>query len=105
MEVKKLFGLKIREYRKRKELTQAQLAELVNIDNKHISSIELGKNFPSAELIGRFSEALGIEPKELFEFYHHQEPADLKQSIVNMLDSLNDDQLKYTFKYIRSCII
>ena len=69
-EIKSLFGKKIKDYRKKRHLTQAQLAELVNVDDKHISCIESGKNFPSADLIERFSTALNVEPKDLFEFYH-----------------------------------
>lgn len=49
--IKILFGKKIKEYRKKKKLTQAQLAEFVNVDDKHISCIESGKNFPSPDLI------------------------------------------------------
>ena len=105
MDIKKLFGLRIKEYRKKKGLTQAQLAEIVNVDGKHISRIELGNNFPSAELIARFANVLDIEPKELFEFYHHQEPIDLKQSITQILEILSKEQLEATYKYIRSFII
>ena len=36
------FGLNVVYYRKRKKLTQLQLAELVDIDRSHISAIELG---------------------------------------------------------------
>ena len=36
------FGLNVVYYRKRKRLTQLQLAELVDIDRSHISAIELG---------------------------------------------------------------
>ena len=45
--IKVLFGRKIREYRKKKNLTQAHLTKLVNVDDKHISCIESGKNFLS----------------------------------------------------------
>ena len=36
------FGLNVVYYRKRKKLTQLQLAELIDIDRSHISAIELG---------------------------------------------------------------
>ena len=65
--IKILFGKKIKELRKKHNYTQAQLAEIVNVDDKHISCIESGKNFPSADLIYRLSCALGVEVKDLFE--------------------------------------
>lgn len=100
--IKILFGRKIKEYRKRKKLTQAQLAEMVNVDDKHISCIESGKNFPSPDLIDRFATALGVEPKDLFEFYHLQTPENLKEEIVKMLDSLTEEDLTLIYKCVRT---
>lgn len=103
--IKILFGRKIKEYRKRKHYTQAQLAELVNVDDKHISCIESGKNFPSPELIERFSLALSVEPKDLFEFYHLQNSNDLKSEIISMLDNISDEELVLTYKYLRTFLL
>lgn len=62
------FGLNVVYYRKRKKLTQLQLAELVNVDRSHISAIELGKVGVSFDVIFRICEVLEISPKELFDF-------------------------------------
>ena len=103
--IKELFGKKIKEYRKNRGLTQAQLAEMVNVDDKHISCIESGKNFPSADLIERFSTALGVEPKDLFEFYYLQDTSDLKESIAKMLEKLDYNELSLTHKYVRTFML
>lgn len=105
MHIKNLFGRKIKECRKRKKLTQAQLAELVNVEDKHISCIESGKNFPSPDLIVRFAASLDVEPKDLFEFYHLQDPDDLKTDIISMLDKLNQDELSLAHKYVRTFLL
>jgi transcriptional regulator with XRE-family HTH domain len=62
------FGLNVVYYRKAKRLTQLQLAEMVDIDRSHISAIELGNVGVSMDVIFRLSDALGITPKELFDF-------------------------------------
>ena len=62
------FGLNVVYYRKRKRLTQLQLAELVDIDRSHISAIELGNVDVSLDVIFRLCEVLEITPKELFDF-------------------------------------
>ena len=62
------FGLNVVYYRKRKKLTQLQLAEIVDIDRSHISAIELGNVGVSMDLIFRLSDALDIKPKDLFDF-------------------------------------
>lgn len=105
MNIKQLFGKKIKEYRKKKNLTQAQLAELVNVDDKHISCIESGKNFPSADLIERLALSLEVEPKDLFEFYYLQDTKDLKSDINNMVAKLNQEELVLTHKYIRTFLL
>lgn len=62
------FGLNVVFYRKRKKLTQLQLAELVDIDRSHISAIELGNVGVSFDVIFKLCEVLEITPKELFDF-------------------------------------
>ena len=103
--IKILFGRKIKEYRKKKNLTQAQLAELVIVDDKHISCIESGKNFPSPDLIERLATSLDVEPKDLFEFYYLQDLEDLKSDIIKMLDKLNNDELALAHKYVRTFLL
>lgn len=62
------FGLNIVYYRKKKKLTQLQLAELVDVDRSHISAIELGNVGVSMDVIFKLSDVLGVAPKELFDF-------------------------------------
>jgi transcriptional regulator with XRE-family HTH domain len=51
--------------RRRKPLTQVQLAELANVDQTYISLIERGLRTPSDEIKQRLAEALGIAPSKL----------------------------------------
>ena len=62
------FGLNVVFYRKKRKLTQLQLAELADIDRSHISAIELGKVGVSFDLIFKLCGVLEVEPKELFDF-------------------------------------
>lgn len=62
------FGLNVVYYRKRKKLTQLQLAELVDIDRSHISAIELGNVGVSFDVLFKLCEVLEITPKQLFDF-------------------------------------
>ena len=62
------FGLNIVYYRKRKKLTQLQLAELVNVDRSHTSAMELGNVGVSFDVLFKICEVLDITPKELFDF-------------------------------------
>ncbi len=62
------FGLNVVYYRKRKKLTQLQLAELIDVDRSHISAIELGNVGVSFDVIFKMCEVLEITPKQLFDF-------------------------------------
>ena len=62
------FGLNIVYYRKKKKLTQLQLAELVEVDRSHISAIELGKVGVSFDVLFKLCEVLDVSPKDLFDF-------------------------------------
>ena len=62
------FGLNVVYYRKKKKLTQLQLAELAEGDRSHISAIELGNVGVSMDVIFKMCEVLEIQPKDLFDF-------------------------------------
>ncbi|MCL2083954.1 MAG: helix-turn-helix domain-containing protein [Oscillospiraceae bacterium] len=63
-------ALNIAFYRKRKRLTQLQLAEKLEISRTHISNIE-APNYPvsfSMSLLFDIADALDVEPESLFHF-------------------------------------
>ena len=62
------FGLNVVYFRKRKRLTQLQLAELVDVDRSHISAIELGNVGVSFDVLFKLCEVLEVTPKEMMDF-------------------------------------
>lgn len=62
------FGLNVVYYRKKKRLSQTQLAELVDIHRTYVSSIELGKVSVSFDVLFKLAEVLEVSPSKLFEF-------------------------------------
>ncbi len=61
-------GLNIAFYRKKKGLTQAQLAEKLNISLSHVGGIEQGKHSAALDLIWKICDILEIPPEDLFTF-------------------------------------
>ncbi len=68
IEAYKNLGLNIAFYRKKKGLTQLQLAELLDIDRSHMSGIELASVGVSLDVVFGLCEVLNITPRELFDF-------------------------------------
>lgn len=66
MVVKQLFGQNLHTYRKLRKLSQEQLAEKLDISVKHLSTMETGKVFASAELIEKIARELDISISALF---------------------------------------
>ena len=59
---------RIKEFRARHDLTQAQLAELLGVRRETISFIEQGKYNPSLRLAHRIAQALHSSLDELYIF-------------------------------------
>ena len=61
-----IFTKNLRNLRRKCGLTQAELAEKVNVSTHHIGMIETSRNYPALELVERIANVLGIEVYELF---------------------------------------
>ena len=63
----KKLGKNITKIRKRKKLTQVQLADIANMDDSSIRRIESGRNNSSIVILLRLAEALEVTLKELID--------------------------------------
>ena len=66
--INKELGKKIRELRKKKELTQEDLAYKAGLDYSYINQIENGKRNPSMEAVEKIAKALGVKVQALVSF-------------------------------------
>ena len=66
MDVKVFFGANLKHYRKKKHLSQEKLSEKVDISVMHLSKIERGLTFVSADLLEKLVESLEITTAHLF---------------------------------------
>lgn len=56
----------LKRYRKENKLSQMALAEKCGTSASYIGEIEIGKKFPSVEMVQKFADALNIKPYKLF---------------------------------------
>ena len=61
-------GFKLRHVRESQKMTQKQLSELSGLSTAFISQIERGKTDPSWSSLKKFSAALNIKIKDLFDY-------------------------------------
>lgn len=89
MNVKKIFGNNIHKYRKKKKFSQEKLAEKLEISVKHLSNIETGKVFASAELIETIALVLEVSVSALF---YSPEEKSLDDSDISKIEKILDEE-------------
>lgn len=103
-DLKKQFGKRIKELREIKKYSQEQLAEIVNMESRHISRIETGNSFTTIENINAIANALNVNISELFDFEHKQNNQIMKEEIVKIIQALNNKETELIYRIIK-CII
>lgn len=101
MDTKKLIGARIKELRKQAGLTQEQLGELVDLDARHLSRLEVGKHFPSLDSLERIAVALNVPLAEFFQFSTDESSAALRAYISRFVKGANVAQLRLAVKAIK----
>ena len=101
MDTKKLLGLKIREIRRSRKITQEKLSEIIDMDNGYISKVEAGQNFPSLKTLEKIASVLDVELVDFFHFTQDKE-IDYKSEINKIYDRLNKDMQYTLYKVVKS---
>jgi XRE family transcriptional regulator, regulator of sulfur utilization len=95
MELRELFGGKVRALRQAKRLTQEQLGERANLHNTYIGAIERAETNLSMDNIGKLARGLDIEPGELFRFSSQNVPVgEQEKMLLEVLELLRDCEQK-----------
>ena len=89
MGIKSVFGTNIKYYRKKKKLSQEELSEQVGITPKHLSTIETGATFVSADLLERLTKRLGVSASALFYTVKEKSTDD---SMLTIIDKIVDQE-------------
>ena len=104
MSIKNLLGQRIKELRVKNKLTQDKLAELVNIDPKHQSCIETGRNFPSSNLLDKYCEVFNIEICEILTIDYLQNREILEKRLFELITKSSDKDFKTIYRVITSIL-
>lgn len=102
MNEKKLIGLRIKELRKSKGLSQEELAEKAETSQNYLSRIECGKENPTLDMLIKLSHALEVEMWEMFDFGHVLSRKELKETVQSFAKTTDEPTLRLAFKIIRA---
>lgn len=99
MSIKNELGKKIKRMRIAKGYTQEKLAEVIDISQKALSSIEVGENFVKAETLDKILLAFDITAEELFSTNHLKEPDELLKMINKNIAQIGENSEKLEIIY------
>ena len=86
-------GQRIQKYRKQKNLTQEQLAEITGISQKHISRLERGIHTPHFDMIIKIAKALDVPADAFIEDLSEDNINIFLQHIKGDLEGMSQNQL------------
>ncbi len=100
----KLFGKRVKELRKKNNLTQEQLAEKIGVYQKQIGNIETGVCFTTFQTLEKLAQVFNVEIEELFKISHLNTREEIINNINEMLQNAKDTELSVIQRVIQSII-
>ena len=99
---KELLGARIRELRKLRGFSQERLAEMIEVEPRHMSRIERGNSYPSLDRLERIAESLGAPLKNFFEFGHLEDRGERISGIAGMVQEMDEEYQKLVYKIVKA---
>jgi transcriptional regulator with XRE-family HTH domain len=104
MILKKIFIQNLKKIRKEIGVSQMRLSELCNTSVGYIGEIEIGRKFPSVEMIEKIAAALkvrptlfffdeNIQPRKFLAAYRKELPAEIKLALLEQLSAIKRSSL------------
>lgn len=97
-------GKRIRALRRKKSLSQEQLAERINMSSKYLGEIERGKVNFSIDIAEKIASGLEIDLSRLFDFHDEPDRNALLEKIDGMIKEASDSDLQTIFRFLKSIL-
>ena len=101
MEDIKTVGLRIREIRKNKKISQEELANSTGINCRTILWIENGHTIPTLDTLVKISQSLDCDITDFFETEHLKSRDEILSDIYDKLKIISDDDLRKFYTSFR----
>ena len=101
---KKLIGKKIKEIRKREQLTQELFSEKIGIEPSSLSNIENGKSFPSMITVLNIADKFKISFNDFFDNEYLVNEPELEKKIIDVIKTRSYKEKQLIYKIIKQFI-
>lgn len=99
---KELLGARIKELRKKAQISQEELAGKIGMHYKNLSRIEAGRGYPTLQNLENIAAVLKVEMKEFFEFQHQNSRDSVADSINSIIDTASDKEIQLFLRVLRA---
>ena len=97
----KNIGRRIREARKKKNLSQARLSEMIDISTSHLSDLENGKTNISLDIFMRITESLQVSADWLLQTNIPQVSAMQSSEFSKLLSDCSSSEVQSILRMVR----
>lgn len=100
----RLLGRRIRELRKKRHLTQGELAEAAGLYFKFLGGIERGTVNPTLRALKKIATALETSVADLFQYtLHAPDPKQVRKSLAAQIKRSSDSKLRLMRRIYELC--
>ena len=92
-------GERIKMFRKASGFSQEQLAEMIGIEQKHVSRLEVGKSYPTIDRLEKIATALNVPMGRFFDCGDSWIDSQRVVRIETMIKGLDKDYQHIMFKF------
>ena len=99
-EMDKVFGSILKDYRNKHHITQAEIAEKLDISVKYVSRVETGTGGISKETLAKYMNILGISPNKMYKEFINNPRIKTEIEISERLSDLSSEKLNVILEMI-----
>lgn len=103
MDLKKL-GLRIKELRRKKKLTQDELSELAGMNGKHLGEVERGGINISIQNLDKLAESLDVPLLTLLDIGPQRSKDELSREIAGMVEASDLEQVRLIYRVVKDIV-
>lgn len=104
MDLKKL-GIRIKDLRKKKKLTQDELSELAEMNGKHLGEVERGLINISVQNLDKIAESLGVPLQALLDIEHQKPKEELAREIATIIEGASYEQTRLIYRIVSDIVL
>jgi len=101
MNIKLKLGLKIKELRKKRKISQEKFSEMIELNPRQVVRIENGESFPTADNLEKIAAALDVTVQDLFYNEAYIPDEMLKDKICAGLNNMGSRELRLIYTLVK----